>query len=131
MSVPAEAASATIGRSCPGGAPLRRVLAAGLAAMFLCGASAARADESGAEGGADAESGVPFDRRYLEEQLLDDETRAAIQKLIGALQPVMERFATFIGDLPTYEAPEILPNGDIIIRRKRPESPLEQDEVET
>ena len=25
-----------------------------------------------------------------------------------------------LGDLPQYEAPETLPNGDIIIRRKRP-----------
>jgi len=31
----------------------------------------------------------------------------------------MERLPVFIENLPAYEVPEIMPNGDIIIRRKR------------
>jgi len=33
--------------------------------------------------------------------------------------------------IPTYEAPEVLPNGDIIIRRVKPgETPTENDDLE-
>lgn len=41
---------------------------------------------------------------------------ADLQTLLKALEGWMKRF-------PTYSAPEILPNGDIIIRRHIPESP--------
>lgn len=36
--------------------------------------------------------------------------------------PLMEQLADKMSDLNAYEAPEVLPNGDIIIRRK-PETP--------
>lgn len=41
---------------------------------------------------------------------------ADLQALLKALEGWMKRF-------PTYGAPEILPNGDIIIRRHPPEPP--------
>lgn len=53
---------------------------------------------------------------------LDDQAaklaREAIEKIMQALQLVIDK-------IPQYETPEILPNGDIIIRRKHktPEAP--------
>jgi hypothetical protein len=34
----------------------------------------------------------------------------------------------FLGTIPLYEAPEVLPNGDIIIRRAPPRNESPQDE---
>lgn len=37
-------------------------------------------------------------------------------------QLVIDGLRAFFSSIPQYEAPEVLPNGDIIIRRVRPES---------
>ena len=37
--------------------------------------------------------------------------------------PALRRLAEMIGDIRNYEPPEMLPNGDIIIRRKTPVGP--------
>ena len=37
--------------------------------------------------------------------------------------PALRRLAEMIGDIRNYEPPEMLPNGDIIIRRKTPIGP--------
>ena len=37
------------------------------------------------------------------------------------LQQVMRAMEMFISNIPLYEAPEVLPNGDIIIRRGQPD----------
>lgn len=65
---------------------------------------------------------------------LRDEMEPALRELEGLAQdaaPLMRRLQQDLGDvvddLDVYEAPEILPNGDIIIRRKEP---LPVDEVE-
>ena len=39
--------------------------------------------------------------------------------------PLLRELSEMIGDIQNYEAPEKLPNGDIIIRRKPPADPLE------
>ncbi|MCB2110039.1 MAG: AAA+ family ATPase [Defluviimonas sp.] len=36
------------------------------------------------------------------------------------MEPALRQLATMLGDLRNYHAPEILPNGDILIRRKQP-----------
>lgn len=41
------------------------------------------------------------------------------------LQQVMRAMEMFISNIPLYEAPEVLPNGDIIIRRVQPEDGTE------
>ena len=41
-------------------------------------------------------------------------------EVAAAAESVMQLFTTLIGAIPTYEAPELMPNGDIIIRRKQP-----------
>lgn len=44
---------------------------------------------------------------------LGEAARAAVEHLLGAVTDLVDA-------IPQYEAPEILDNGDIIIRRKRP-----------
>ena len=48
-----------------------------------------------------------------EDQSPEDLARDGLAKLLSALD-------LFIGSIPQYETPEILPNGDIIIRRIHP-----------
>lgn len=43
------------------------------------------------------------------------------------LQQLQERLGAVVGDLDVYDPPEIMPNGDIIIRRKEP---LPEDVIE-
>lgn len=45
---------------------------------------------------------------------IEQKTKEAIAKLLGLLNKIVE-------NLPQYEMPEVLDNGDIIIRRKHPE----------
>lgn len=39
----------------------------------------------------------------------------------GEMGPMLHDLSAMIGDIKNYHAPEVLPNGDIIIRRKSPE----------
>ena len=48
------------------------------------------------------------------------ETGPMLRDLLGEFGPAMDELKGVIGDLNRYHAPEILPNGDIIIRRKTP-----------
>jgi hypothetical protein len=62
-----------------------------------------------------------------QERSPEELARDGLAKLLSALD-------LFIGSIPQYETPEILPNGDIIIRRihpeddKSPQSPKKQEE---
>lgn len=53
------------------------------------------------------------------EDLLGKDARRAIERLLPMIETLMERLPVVIDNLPEYEMPEIMPNGDIIIRRKR------------
>jgi len=72
---------------------------------------------------AQADSGsLPEALRELERQaedLLGPEAREAVESLLPMIESLMDRLPLLIDNLPQYEIPEILPNGDIIIRRKR------------
>ncbi|MCT8161497.1 hypothetical protein [Pseudoruegeria sp. SHC-113] len=62
---------------------------------------------------------------------LQDLQRDFQQDMGPALEELMQR----LGDLSEYHAPEVLENGDILIRRKTPEElqlerPLEEGEIE-
>lgn len=41
-------------------------------------------------------------------------------EVLGEMEPMMRALSGMIGDIKNYHAPEVLPNGDIIIRRKSP-----------
>lgn len=60
---------------------------------------------------------------------LSDAARKTIEDFIRIIGPMVSRFSLLIEDLPTYQTPEILPNGDIIIRRKR-EDPVLPGEID-
>ena len=53
-----------------------------------------------------------------------------LESLGAELAPLLEdlnsSIAESLGDLSAYHAPEILPNGDILIRRKEPLAPEEE-----
>lgn len=51
------------------------------------------------------------------------------EAIVGALRRTMELLSSTLDSVIVYELPEVLPNGDIIIRRKRP--PAEEPPVAT
>lgn len=55
-----------------------------------------------------------------------------LQGLAGEMGPALLDLQEKIGDFTNYHVPEVLPNGDIIIRRKTPLeiTPLSDGEVE-
>ncbi len=54
---------------------------------------------------------------------LADEMEPAMRKLAENVEPAMKELLRLVDDFNAYEMPEMLPNGDIIIRRK-PDHPL-------
>ena len=54
-----------------------------------------------------------------EADTLTEETREALELLLPMLETVMDRLPMLMESIPAYEAPRILPNGDILIPRKR------------
>jgi len=56
-------------------------------------------------------------------------SRLLLEGLIGELLPLYEELGGLIDELNAYHPPEMLPNGDIIIRRKTPlEREMEKNE---
>ena len=58
--------------------------------------------------------------------LLGEWLKGRMEGFASEILPLMKDFAGEIEDLKNYQAPEVLPNGDILIRRK-PESPAKPD----
>ncbi len=59
------------------------------------------------------------------EPALDDMARA-----LEEAKPMLDDLMTMMGEVQNYHAPEMLPNGDIIIRRKLPGEIAPSPEVE-
>ncbi|MCG6882501.1 MAG: hypothetical protein LJE62_01960 [Silicimonas sp.] len=59
--------------------------------------------------------------------LMAEALRLFMQGFMAEMDPAIEDLQGFVEDLNAYHPPEVLPNGDIIIRRK---TPLEQGEGE-
>lgn len=53
----------------------------------------------------------------------------AMGEKLKAMEPMLRSLAEMVGDIRNYEAPEKLPNGDIIIRRK-PDPAAADGEIE-
>lgn len=68
--------------------------------------------------------------------LMAEALRLFMQGFMAEMEPALEDLEGFVDNLNAYHPPEVLPNGDIIIRRKTPleremEEQLEEDgEVE-
>lgn len=60
--------------------------------------------------------------------LMQEGTRLMLRGLVAQMEPEMRRMAAslmaLMGDISAYAPPEMLPNGDIIIRRKVPLTPI-------
>nr|WP_321510655.1 hypothetical protein [uncultured Celeribacter sp.] len=54
--------------------------------------------------------------------MLREGSRLLMEQFFQDMEPALEELEGFVDDLSLYEAPVILPNGDILIRRK-PEGP--------
>ena len=62
--------------------------------------------------------------------LLSEGTRLLLKGLMGEIEPALRELEGALQDLNAYHPPEVLPNGDIIIRRKTPKQampPLSED----
>ncbi|MEQ8602304.1 MAG: hypothetical protein RIB45_03215 [Marivibrio sp.] len=79
--------------------PSRLLSAAAICVVLAAGPAAAGAEEKGSP---------------------EDLAREGLGKIVSALEMLLMT-------IPTYEAPEILPNGDIIIRRVDPLKPKEKE----
>jgi len=55
------------------------------------------------------------------------EEKGADELAVEGLEKLINALSVFIDSIPQYEAPEILENGDIIIRRKQDEDETEKD----
>jgi hypothetical protein len=53
------------------------------------------------------------------------------QLMENGVKMILDAMKIFIQNLPQYAAPEVLDNGDIIIRRKRPENEKSNENSET
>ncbi len=56
---------------------------------------------------------------------LGEEIEPAIRSFAEEMGPALRDLMTTVEDWSAYEAPEILPNGDILMRRKQDAPPLE------
>lgn len=62
--------------------------------------------------------------------LLSEGTKLLLKGLIEEIEPALRELEGALQDLNAYHPPEVLPNGDIIIRRKEPRPitpPLAED----
>ncbi|MEO0370412.1 MAG: hypothetical protein AAF231_03055 [Pseudomonadota bacterium] len=59
-----------------------------------------------------------------------EEMGPAFRQFGEAMGPMMRDLFEKVDDINLYELPEVLPNGDIIIRRKPDAKPLEEGEIE-
>ncbi|MGR3571692.1 hypothetical protein [Brevirhabdus sp.] len=62
--------------------------------------------------------------------LLSRGSRMILRGLMDDLQPLLKGLDSAIDDVDAYHLPEVLPNGDIIIRRKIPLVPETPEEGE-
>ena len=50
--------------------------------------------------------------------------------MLGAVDPWLRDLGDVLGDLSGWHAPEVLPNGDILIRRRQPDQDAELPSVD-
>lgn len=52
--------------------------------------------------------------------LMQEGARIILRRMMREMQPLVQELGALIDDLSAYHPPEMLPNGDIILRRKVP-----------
>lgn len=115
---------------------MKPLLAAALTLGLAAPAATAQEDDMG---GRLMEKGLELFMEGLKDEMspalrelqgLADEFGPAMGDFLREMGPAMARVLTQVEDWTRYEAPEILPNGDIIIRRK-PAPEEKKPEAET
>lgn len=91
---------------------MTRIFAWILMGLMLAGPVHAASDSGGAE-----EKAPEWQQRLEDGQ---EALKDTLSSLLGMLEGV-------VSAIPQYEAPEVLENGDIIIRRKRPEEDQQKE----
>ncbi len=87
--------------------------------LFAVPAYAQDADADGTDDGMDLiEQGTQMIMRHLMEGM--EEALSDLDEIAEEVGPAIAELQEMIGDLSAYHLPEVLPNGDIIIRRKVP-----------
>ena len=56
--------------------------------------------------------------------LLEEGTKLLLRGLLSEMEPALRELEGALRELDAYHPPEVLPNGDIIIRRKVPLDPV-------
>lgn len=104
-----------------------KALAAAFVVVLACPAFAETGEEGVEEGFSLLEEGA----RIIMRSMLDnigpklDEMQDGLDGAMQEIEPHLTELMDMIGDLQNYHAPERLPNGDIILRRKVPEEAIE------
>jgi hypothetical protein len=70
---------------------------------------------------------ILLDQFFKEAEPAMKEMQEGLSQLMQDYGPVLRDLAAMAGDLHNYHAPEKLPNGDIILRRKTPAELLQPD----
>lgn len=79
----------------------------------------------GAPSTGEAERSAPRDGMGRGMDLLGEGTRMILRGLLSEVQPLLEDLRGRIDELDAYHPPEVLPNGDILIRRRTaPDHPV-------
>lgn len=63
---------------------------------------------------------VLMESLFSEVQPALDDMRQGLGEALRQMEPMMRDLGAMMGEIDNYRAPEMLPNGDIIIRRKSP-----------
>ncbi len=92
-----------------------------LALLLALPAAAETPDDGVGEGLSLLQQGARIIMRSMLEDIEPqlDQMRRDLEGAMAELEPRLDALADMIGNLDAYEAPEKLPNGDIILRRKR------------
>ncbi|MEL6316912.1 MAG: hypothetical protein AAFR16_04640 [Pseudomonadota bacterium] len=94
----------------------RAARAAAICAMVA--GAAATATPAAAERAEDRAENDRVEQLEQELEALSRDARETIERVIALAEPLLRSFASeMLESLPPYAAPEILPNGDILIRR--------------
>ena len=88
-------------------------------AMVLFAVAATPAAAQNTEEGLDL---IDRGARMLFQEFMD-QMDPALREFMQQMDPAMEELRGLLDDINAYHPPEVLPNGDIIIRRKEPLKP--------
>ncbi|MCI4661804.1 MAG: hypothetical protein MRY63_08310 [Neomegalonema sp.] len=68
---------------------------------------------------------------HIDEEELSRAARESIERFMEVIGPMISQFGAMINGLPRYAPPEVMPNGDIIIRRLPSPADQQRERVDT